>query len=107
MRSDSEARAREKRNARNQLDNDGRAAVADLPTVVVADMTKPVLQITVEDSGEILYTLRITGSRFRPRVFNRAGPYTISVGEPGTDRHQVLTEIQPSDDPGDTLDVIF
>ena len=31
----------------------------------------------------------------------------ISVGEPGTDRHQVFTGIEPSDDPGATLDVIF
>jgi hypothetical protein len=40
-------------------------------------------------------------------VFSSTGTYTISVGEPGTDRHQVFTGIQTSDDPGATLDVIF
>jgi hypothetical protein len=91
----------------NQLDNDGRAAVAYLPTIVVDGMTEPVVQITAEESGETLYTLRITGDRFRPKVFSSGGTFTISVGEPGTDRHQVFTGIEPSDDPGATLDVIF
>jgi hypothetical protein len=91
----------------NQLDNDGRAAVAYLPTIVVEGMSEPVVQILEEGTGEILYTLRITGNRFRPKVFDDAGTYTISVGEPGTNRHQVFTGVQPSDDPGATLDVLF
>jgi len=91
----------------NQLDNDGRAAVAYLPTIVVNGMTEPVVQIVEEETGEILYTLRITGNRFRPKVFSSTGTYTLSVGEPGTDRHQVFTGVQTSDDPGATLDVIF
>jgi len=70
-------------------------------------MTEPVVQIVEEETGEILYTLRITGNRFRPKVFSSTGTYTLSVGEPGTDRHQVFTGVQTSDDPGATLDVIF
>jgi hypothetical protein len=91
----------------NQLDNDGRSAVAYRPTIVVTGMSEPVVQVIAEGSGEILYTLRITGNRFRPKVFQSMGPYTISVGEPGTNRHQTFTGVNPSDDPGATLDVVF
>jgi len=91
----------------NQLDNDGRAAVAYLPNLRVSGMTEPVVQVVEEETGEILYTLRITGNSFRPKVFDSDGTYTISVGEPGTDRQQVFTGVQISDDPGATLDVSF
>jgi hypothetical protein len=91
----------------NQLDNDGRTAIAHLPTIVVTGMTEPVVQVVAEESGEILYTLRIMGNRFRPKVFDSTGTYTIAVGEPGTDRHQTFTGVNPTDDPGATLDVLF
>jgi len=64
----------------DQLDNYRRKAVAGLPTVTVSGQTDPVVQIVDEADGEIVYTLRIKGDRFRPKVF-RKGTYTIKVGE--------------------------
>jgi hypothetical protein len=50
----------------------------------VSGLSNPVFQIIDEASGEIVYTLRIKGSSFRPKVF-KEGMYTVKIGEPGTD----------------------
>ena len=61
-----------------QEDNYGRKAVAYLPTLKIAGQANPVVQITDEADGRIVYTLRINGSTFRPKVF-KEGKYTIKV----------------------------
>ena len=63
----------------NQLDNYGRKAVAYLPSLQI---NKPdqVVQVIHQESGEVLYTLRINGTSFRPKVFAQ-GLYTVKVGE--------------------------
>lgn len=84
----------------SQADNDGRKAVAYLPTLIVTGMTDPVVQVIEESTGEILYTLRIQGTKYRAKVFAK-GLYTIKAGEPGTDKHEVLTNVKaldPSED---------
>ena len=64
----------------SQLDNYGRAAVAFLPTIQVTGQADPVVQVVDEDGGEVLYTLRIQGTSFRPKVFKQ-GSYTVHIGE--------------------------
>lgn len=67
----------------DQLDNYGRVAAAWLPTLKIEGATDPVVQVVRQSDGEIVYTLRINGSTFRPKVFAR-GLYTIHVGEGAT-----------------------
>ena len=74
-------------------DNYGREAAAYLPTINVAGMSNPVVQIIDESNGEILYTLRIKGNEYRPKVF-RHGTYTIKVGEQGTEKMKTLGNIR-------------
>ena len=38
------------------------------------------MQVIDESAGEIVYTLRIKGNEFRPKVFSK-GTYTVRVGE--------------------------
>lgn len=64
----------------HQTDNYARKAVAYLPTLVIKGQTDPVVQIIDESNNEIVYTLRIKGATFRPKVFAK-GKYTIIVGE--------------------------
>jgi hypothetical protein len=64
----------------DQLDNYGRAPLAWLPTIQVSGTTDPVVQVIDEFDGDVVYTLRIKGTSFRPKVF-REGTYTIKVGE--------------------------
>ncbi len=81
----------------NMLDNDGREAVAYLPTINVTGTTDPVVQVIEESTGEVVYTRRIRGTSFRPKVFAE-GIYTVRVGEGGN--VQSLTGIMsvPEDD---------
>ena len=39
-----------------------------------------VVQVMEEKTGEVVYTLRIKGKNFRPKVFAK-GKYSIQVGE--------------------------
>ncbi len=71
-----------------QLDNYGRKAAAYLPTLHVTGMEDPVVQVIDEADGRIVYTLRIKGHEFRPKVF-RNGTYTIRVGEQGVRMQQI------------------
>ncbi len=64
----------------NQLDNFGKKAVAYLPTIKVSGMTMPVIQVIDESSKQVIYTLRIKGDLFRPKVFAE-GSYTVIVGD--------------------------
>jgi len=79
-----------------QQDNYGRQAVAYLPRLEVSGMTDPVVQVIEESTGEIVYTLRIKGTSFRPKVFAK-GTYTVKVGELGTERMKVLKGMKAFD----------
>lgn len=63
-----------------QEENYHRAPVAWLPTLKITGAQDPVVQVVEEATGEVVYTLRIAGAQFRPRVFKQ-GNYTIHVGE--------------------------
>jgi len=63
-----------------QEDNYGRKAMAWLPTLEISGQKDPVVQVVDDYSGEVVYTLRIKGQTYRPKVF-RAGTYTVKVGE--------------------------
>jgi hypothetical protein len=76
-----------------QVDNYRRQPVAYLPEIVVSGMEDAVVQILRDDSDEIVYTLRILGSKFVPPVY-AAGSYTVRVGEPGTERWREFTGVE-------------
>ena len=63
-----------------QEDNYSRKAAAWLPELKISGQADPVVSIINEKSGEVVYTLRIKGSSYRPKVF-AAGSYTVRVGE--------------------------
>jgi hypothetical protein len=52
-----------------------------LPELQVTGIVKPVVQVIKEETGEILYTLRIKEDSFIPKVFEK-GLYTVRVGAP-------------------------
>jgi len=75
-----------------QEDNYARKATAYLPTIEVqsaAGGTSSVLQVIDESNGEIVYTLAISGSSYRPKVF-KDGSYTIRVGQQGTSQVKTI-----------------
>ncbi|MEM7600084.1 MAG: hypothetical protein AAF357_01560 [Verrucomicrobiota bacterium] len=78
----------------SQLDNYGKQATTHLPELKIVGETDPVVQVIEESADEVVYTLRIKGNRFRPKVF-ASGAYTIHIGE-GADR-QTLSGVETLD----------
>ncbi len=79
-------------------DNYGRKAAAYLPTIQVQGSADPVLQVIDERSGEIVYTLRIHGNRFKPKVF-RPGNYTVRLStDDGKKTERTGIKSVPDDD---------
>jgi alkaline phosphatase D len=66
-------------------DNFPKKGVAWLPRIKVSGLENPVVQVVDEVTGEHVYSVRIQGSQWHPRVFARTGVYTLRVGEPGQD----------------------
>lgn len=75
--------------------NDGRIPVGYLPTLVSEGMENPVVQLIHEPTGEILYTMRVQGTRFQPAVYSM-GPHTIKAGSDRPDQ-MTFTGLQPEE----------
>jgi len=84
----------------DQTDNYGREAAGYLPTVRVTGLANPVIQVVDEESGDPVYTLRISGSEFAPKVFRRYAQYTLRVGEPETGIFREFPGLGASAEPG-------
>ena len=84
---------------------DGRVPTAYLPDLRVHGMSQAVVQVSDEQSGEIIYTTRMRGDLYRPRVF-RPGVYRVTVGEPGTEAMLVLNGLESKPAPeGEVIQV--
>jgi hypothetical protein len=64
----------------DQQDNYARMPLAWLPRLKITGQASPVVQVIDEQLGEVVYTIRIRGTTWRPKVFKQ-GLYTIRVGE--------------------------
>jgi hypothetical protein len=73
-------------------DNYGRKPYAFLDEVVHKGRRHPVVKVTHEATGELLYALRIKNNRFKPWVFE-PGVYRIEVGDLST-RDRVVIKTQ-------------
>ena len=76
----------------SQTDNYLRKAVAFLPTIET-DIDNPVIQVLNDKTAEVIYTIRINGRQFSPKVF-AAGTYTIVVSEPDKQWSQSFKNIE-------------
>ncbi|WP_291864858.1 alkaline phosphatase D family protein [Maribacter sp.] len=65
----------------SQTDNFGKEWGTTLPKIKVIGLVNPVVQVIDEASKNILYTLRIKGDSFTPKV-PKKGSYTIGISEP-------------------------
>ena len=68
-----------------QEDNYARRAIGWLPELRIVGADDPVVQVIDEYNGEVVYTLRINGAVFRPKIF-RAGTYTVRVTANGDNK---------------------
>jgi hypothetical protein len=90
----------------NQLDNYG-GEVGFLPRLEVRGLDSPVVQLVDEANGEIVYTIRISGTSFRPAIFDADAVYTLVIGEPDTGQTQRLTGLRMAADETAVIEVVF
>jgi phosphodiesterase/alkaline phosphatase D-like protein len=64
----------------NMEDNYGKKAKGYLPEIKVEGSKNPVVQVYDETDQEIVYTLRIKGNTFRPKIFDLNHSYTLKIG---------------------------
>ena len=84
----------------NVADNDGRQPVAWLPELMFTGQADPVAQVVEEATGDVLYTVRVTGNRFQPAVY-QPGKYTVKVGRDKPDGKPITgLEAKPRDAAG-------
>lgn len=76
-------------------DNYARKATAHLPTLEIEGTKKPLIEVTDEKTGELVYALRINGAKFQPHVF-ATGKYTVKVSEPESGRSKQLKGLSAS-----------
>ncbi len=79
----------------SQFDNYGREATAWLPMIVVEGVNDPVIEVVEENSGELVYCVRIKGSTFRPKVFS-SGSYTVTLKDTESRTSKVLEGVVPA-----------
>lgn len=86
------------------LDNYARKAVAHLPELKVSGIKNPVIEVTEEKSGDLVYALRVKGQTFRPHVF-APGKYTIKVSDPDAARAKTVKGLEASADARGSVEV--
>ena len=77
----------------SQLDNGFPGEGLTLGTIESPDVSDPVIQVIDQSNGEIVYSLRIQGKSFEPKV-RRAGLYTVKVLEPDQGYEKVYQDLR-------------
>ena len=74
-------------------ENDGRKIMGWLPELQFTGVVNPVVQVIEQPSGEILYTVRVRGTSFQPRVYSRTS-HIVKIGRDRPDAI-TLTDLEP------------
>ncbi len=78
----------------DQQENDGRGGYGYLPVIEIEGMTDPVMQVFKQDTGELVFAIRIKGNTFRPKVYERS-QYRVRVGDPDKNRWREYQNLSP------------
>jgi len=84
----------------------GRNVWGYLPTLAVEEQTEPPVVQVVDADGEMVYTIRIRGDRYTPRVFE-PGLYTVRVIEADTEALLLFPGLEATTDSTRELEVEF
>ena len=75
-----------------QEDNYGKKAVAWLPTIKVANVSKPVISV-FDNNNQLVYSIRMAANTFAPKVFDKE-KYTIVIQDVENNRKKTLKNIR-------------
>lgn len=85
-----------------QEENYGRQPTGYLPTLRIAGVKDPVVQVIDEGTGAVEYNLKIKGTTFQPKVF-AAGNYTVKVSDPESGREKMVRGLKMAKDENESL----
>lgn len=77
------------------LQNYARKVTGHLPPLNISGVSKPLIEVTDEATGELVYALRIIETSFRPPVF-AAGKYAVRVSDPEAGKSSTVKNLSPS-----------
>ncbi|MEX2114913.1 MAG: alkaline phosphatase D family protein [Pirellulales bacterium] len=84
--------------------NYGRRPAALLPTLAISGVENPVIRVTDETTGEMVYNLRMRGGSFQPWVFG-LGEYTVAVMDLDSQRTVRLQHVVARENNDQKMDV--
>lgn len=89
----------------DQLSNYAKQPVGYLPTLKITGLSNPVVHVIHQQTGELVYALRLPGTTFAPMVFE-PGKYNVIVSDPDRGVRRSLIDIEIAE--GDAaIDVAF
>ncbi len=86
----------------NVEDNYGLQASGQLPALVIDGPQEPVVRLTNETTGELVYTLRVRPGRWRAKVFDARASYSVHVEGMG-----MATGLRVTENEKDTIHLTF
>ncbi|WP_163379733.1 alkaline phosphatase D family protein [Cyclobacterium sp. SYSU L10401] len=89
-----------------QQDNYAKASLGTLPALDLSNYHKPIVQVIDEESGELVYGLRVREKTFRPRVF-KDSKYMVKVWEEHQDSPQIFGGLALDHEQKDTVFVNY
>jgi hypothetical protein len=75
--------------------------------VILQGIENPVVQVSNQETGELIYSIRISTSNFKPKVFEK-GKYEVSIMNPEDGHIKVIDDLDSIlPDDNKTLTVSF
>jgi len=90
----------------SQFDNYNRKAFAYLPAIKVEGIENPVVEIVDEQTSEVVYSLRISGNEFKPKIFEQSS-YTVIVKDTEQEINKEFKGIEPAKNADESITVAF
>ena len=75
-------------------------------TLKISGITRPVIQVVNASADETVYTVRIRGNEFRPKVFE-TGSYVVKVADPDAGEEKILRSLEAELDNDRVVRVAF
>ena len=76
------------------------------PGISITGLDNPVIQLIDEVNNKIIYTIRINGTSYQPKVL-KEGSYTLKVGDPDLEKEKIISHLSPSAISSDSITIEF
>ncbi|MEM1355167.1 MAG: discoidin domain-containing protein [Planctomycetota bacterium] len=89
----------------DQLSNYSKRPAGYLPMLQISGLERPVVHVINQQTGELVYALRLPATTFSPMVFEQ-GRYNVIISDPDLGVRRSLIDIEIAEE-GETIEVAF